>query len=50
MSDNLAWLSSNYITKNGLRNWTWQKIIDGVIKEHIKAIKAKNSKNLIDHL
>ena len=32
--DSLEWLSRNYILINGLRNWTWKVIIDGIILEN----------------
>lgn len=32
--DSLEWLATNYEREYGLRNWTWQVIIDGIIDEH----------------
>jgi hypothetical protein len=34
--DSFGWLATNYEQMYGLRNWTWQVIIDGIIDEHIK--------------
>lgn len=33
--DSHEWLSNNYIIQYGLRNWTWQVIIDGIIQANI---------------
>lgn len=34
----LKWLAENYIWKNGLRSWTWEIIIQGIIRENILQI------------
>ena len=39
-NDSLEWLAKNYIWQKGLRNWTWEVIIYGIIKENIKILKA----------
>ena len=42
------WLDQNYKRIYGLRNWTWRTIIEGIIVEHKKLIKAEGSKSEID--
>ena len=36
--DNLFWLAKNYIWQKGLRSWTWEVIINGIIQEHAKSL------------
>ena len=47
-NDSLQWLSENFIKKNGLRNWTWRRIIRGIIKEHFKSIETNQVENDVD--
>ena len=44
----MQWLAENFIKKNGLRNWTWKRIINGIIKENIRSIKKDRLKNDIE--
>ena len=39
--NSFEWLAENYIRKNGLRNFTWRTIFEGIRKEHILEIKLK---------
>ena len=36
--DSLFWLAKNYIWQKGLRSWTWEVIINGIIQEHAKSL------------
>jgi hypothetical protein len=47
-NQSLQWLSENFIKKNGLRRWTWRRIIRGIIKEHIKSIEQNKDEEKID--
>ena len=38
-TNSFRWLDQNYIRLYGLRNWTWQVIIDGIISEHLIQIE-----------
>jgi hypothetical protein len=38
----LNWLAENYIHMKGLRKWTWQVILDGIIQEHIRFLSIKD--------
>jgi hypothetical protein len=38
----LNWLAENYIFKKGLRNWTWQVILEGIIQEHLRFLAGKD--------
>ena len=41
----LSWLASSYKRKYGLRKWTWRKIIDGIVDEHMFVIGLEGSSN-----
>ena len=34
----LSWLASSYKRKYGLRKWTWRKIIEGIVDEHMEVL------------
>lgn len=42
------WLEQNYLRIHGLRDWTWIKIINGIIKQHQKEIENKGEASEID--
>ena len=42
------WLDQNYTRINGLRNWTWRTIIQGIINEHKKLISAEGLNSTIE--
>jgi len=42
------WLDENYQRRYGLRDWTWRKIIEGIILEHKRQIEADGPKSKMD--
>lgn len=42
----INWLSDKYISSYGLRNWTWNVIVGGIIKENILALHSESDYNV----
>ena len=42
------WLEQNYVRIYGLRNWTWESIINGVIKEHLRYLNDEGNESYGD--
>ena len=41
----INWLSDKYTALFGLRSWNWQRIIDGIIEEHLAVLQDDSSLN-----
>lgn len=42
-------MAENYIKIHGLRGWTWESIIKGIIIEHIKSVESQSDKEIEAH-